>query len=77
MVDKKGNQSIWVVDHPRSCPEWSFLMFDGKSASDLPPLLANDDEVIGRSNRRLLSDALQLARKWERGHRSEVEQSGR
>jgi hypothetical protein len=64
MVTKKGNQSIWVVDQPKSYGEWDFELFDGKSAVDLPALLTQNDEVFGRSNRKMMSDALQLARKW-------------
>ena len=64
MVAKKGNQSIWVVDQPKSYGEWDYELFDGKSAVDLPALLAHDDEVFGHANRKMMSDALQLARKW-------------
>lgn len=64
MVEKKGSQSVWVVDNPRSYPEWSYLMFDGKNAVDLPALLSNDEEVFGRAHRQMMSGALQLARKW-------------
>ena len=64
MVARKGSQSIWVVDQPKSYGEWDFELFDGKSAVDLPALLARNDEVFGRSNRKMMSDALQLARKW-------------
>jgi len=61
---KKGNQSIWVVDQPRSYGEWNYALFDGKPAVDLPPLLAQGPEVFGPANRKMMSDALQLARKW-------------
>jgi hypothetical protein len=64
LVQRKGSQSIWVVDQPKSYGEWDFELFDGKSAVDLPPLLAKNDEVFGRANRKMMSDALQLARKW-------------
>jgi len=64
MVARKGSQSIWVVDQPKSYGEWDFELFNGKSAVDLPALLARNDEVFGRSNRKMMSDALQLARKW-------------
>ena len=64
MVSKKGGQSVWVVDQPRTYGEWDFELFSGKSAVDLPALLAHNDEVFGRENRKMMSDALQLARKW-------------
>jgi hypothetical protein len=64
MVGKKGSQSIWVVDQPRSYGGWDYELFSGKSAIDLPALLTHDDEVFGRDNRKMMSDALQLARKW-------------
>ena len=64
MVAKKGNQSVWVVDQPKRYGEWDFALFDGKSAVDLPALLADNEEVFGGSNRKMMSDALQLARKW-------------
>jgi hypothetical protein len=64
MVAKKGNQSIWVVDQPTSYGEWDFELFGGKSAADLPALLAQNEEVFGVANRKMMSDALQLARKW-------------
>lgn len=64
MVAKKGSQSIWVVDQPQAYGEWDYELFNGKSAADLPALLAQNDEVFGRGNRKMMSDALQLARKW-------------
>ncbi len=64
MVAKKGNQSVWVVDQPKRYGEWDFDLFDGKSAVDLPALLADNEEVFGGANRKMMSDALQLARKW-------------
>ena len=64
MVAKKGSQSVWVVDQPKSYGEWDFELFSGKSAVDLPALLAQNEEVFGGSNRKMMADALQLARKW-------------
>jgi hypothetical protein len=64
LVMKKGNQSVWVVDQPKSYSEWDYKLFDGKPAVDLPPLLAQGQEVFGPANRKMMSDALQLARKW-------------
>lgn len=63
-VMKKGNQSIWVVDHPKSYSKWAFDELDGKSEAAVKTLLQEEKEVFGSSNRKMLSDALQLARKW-------------
>lgn len=75
LVQKKGSQSVWVVDQPKSYGEWDFELFGGKSAVDLPALLAKNDEVFGRANRKMMSDALQLARKWSAD--TEVKLSGK
>lgn len=75
LVAKKGSQSIWVVDQPKSYGEWDFELFGGKSAVDLPALLSKNDEVFGRENRKMMSDALQLARKWSAD--TEVKLSGK
>lgn len=75
MVAKKGSQSIWVVDQPQAYGEWDFELFNGKSAVDLPALLGQNDEVFGRGNRKMMSDALQLARKWSAD--TEVKLSGK
>jgi hypothetical protein len=64
LVMKKGNQSVWVVDQPKSYGEWDYALFNGKPAVDLPPMLAQGQEVFGPANRKMMSDALQLARKW-------------
>lgn len=64
LVARKGNQCIWVVDQPRAYGKWDYDLFAGKSAVDLTSTLARETEVFGSGNRRLLSDALQLARKW-------------
>ncbi|WP_326534399.1 M35 family metallo-endopeptidase [Pseudorhodoferax sp.] len=64
MVAKKGGQSIWVVDVPKSYGKWNYDLYSGKSAEEVGSLLAKGDEFFGAGNRRMLSDALQLARKW-------------
>lgn len=64
LVAKKGNQSIWVVDQPKSLGKWNYDLFSGKSAEELTPLLASGNEVFGAGNRKMMSDALQQARKW-------------
>jgi hypothetical protein len=63
-VTKKGNQFIWVVDHPRSYSAWAFDQLDGKSEEELKGELKKEREVFGESRRNMLSDSLQLARKW-------------
>lgn len=64
LVAKKGNQSIWVVDQPKSFGQWNYDLFNGKSEVELTTSLAKGNEVFGDGNRRMMSDALQLARKW-------------
>jgi hypothetical protein len=64
LVERKGNQSIWVVDQPKKLGKWNYLLFAGKSSDELAPLLAQSGEVFGAGNRKMLSDALQQARKW-------------
>lgn len=64
LVAKKGNQRIWVVDQPTSYGQWNFDLFSGKNADELTGTLAKGDEVFGAGNRKMMSDALQLARKW-------------
>ena len=75
LVAKKGNQSVWVVDQPKSYGQWNYDLFSGKSADDLAGTLARGGEVFGNGNRRMLSDALQLARKWSAD--TEVKLSGK
>ena len=64
LVAKKGHQSVWVVDQPKSHGQWAYDLLDGKSVEEMITLLAGSREVFGAANRKMLSDALQLARKW-------------
>ena len=64
MVAKKGGQSIWVVDMPKAFSTWPYDQLAGKSQVDLKAELAADAEVFGAGNRKMMSDSLQLARKW-------------
>lgn len=64
MVAKKGGQSIWVVDQPKSFGQWDYDLFSGKTATDVTTLCGRSNEVFGEGNRKMMSDALQLARKW-------------
>lgn len=64
LVQKKGNQCIWVVDCPQSYGKWTYDLFSGKSIEDLKSELSKSREVFGSGNRKMMSDALQLARKW-------------
>jgi len=64
LVAKKGNQSIWVVDSPRRYGKWTYDLFSGKTVEDLKSELTHTTEVFGPGNRKMMSDALQLARKW-------------
>ncbi len=63
-VAKKGNQCVWVVDHPKSYSAWAFDHLDGQTEQELKSLLQKENEVFGRSRRNMMSDSLQLARKW-------------
>lgn len=64
VVGQKGAQSIWVLDPPRGFGAWPYDLLAGKSVPDLKTALADDVEVFGAENRKMMSDALQLARKW-------------
>ncbi len=64
LVAKKGNQSIWVVDCPKHYDKWTYDLFSGKSEAQLKSDLNHWREVFGDGNRKMMSDALQLARKW-------------
>lgn len=63
-VQKKGSQSIWVVDSPKAYGKWTYDEFSGKDEVQLKTALRGGEEVFGSSNRSMMSDALQLARKW-------------
>jgi len=64
IVAKKGNQSVWVVDQPKSYGKWNYDLFAGETKATVTSLLAKGNEVFGAGNRKMLSDALQHARKW-------------
>lgn len=62
-VVNKGAQSIWVVDHPKSYPKWSYDQTQGVSKARMVDVLSPWRETFGAGNRQMMSDALQLARK--------------
>ena len=64
LIEKKGGQSVWVLDPPRAYPTWPYDQFTGKNPVDLKTELQAESEVFGDDNRKMMSDALQLARKW-------------
>jgi hypothetical protein len=64
LIAKKGNQSLWVIDSPKAYGAWAYDQFDGKEPDGVKTELEKEEEVYGLSNRRMMSDALQLARKW-------------
>ncbi|MEN9628910.1 MAG: hypothetical protein RJA10_2137, partial [Pseudomonadota bacterium] len=74
LVTKKGGQNIWVVDQPKGLGKWDFDLFAGLTKEQLLPLLGKGNEVFGAGNRKMMSDALQLARKWSAD--TEVKLSG-
>lgn len=63
-VRRKGNQKIWVVDCPKDYDQWTFDLFAGKSKVELQAKLKHEREAFGSGHRTLMSNALQLARKW-------------
>jgi hypothetical protein len=62
-VAKKGSQSIWVVDQPKTYEKWAYDEAAGLPKDKLAAALAHTTETFGRSNRSMMSSALQLARK--------------
>ena len=64
LVAKKGSQSVWVVDSPRSYGKWTYDQFEGMDRRTLTTQLKQRKEVFGTGNRRMMADALQMARKW-------------
>jgi hypothetical protein len=64
LVKRKGGQSIWVVDCPKDYGKWTYDLFAGKNEEELKAELLPSREVFGDGHRRMISEALQLARKW-------------
>lgn len=64
MVAAKGGQTIWVVDSPKAYASWAYDTMAGKAEAELKTELQKEEEVFGESNRKMMSDSLQLARKW-------------
>lgn len=64
LVEKKGNQTIWVMDSPKAYGNWTYRQFAHKNAEAVKSELEKDAEVFGGANRQMMSNALQLARKW-------------
>jgi len=64
LVQRKGNQSVWVVDNPKEFSKWSYDLMSGKSSAEVKGILQKTEEVFGVQNRKMMSDSLQLARKW-------------
>ncbi len=62
-VMKSGNQSVWVVDHPKDYDKWSYDKFGGSANDKVKQLLQQEAETYGAGNRQMFSSALQLARK--------------
>jgi len=64
VVQRKGARSIWVLDPPRAYDAWPYDLPAGKPETEVKTALEKDAEVFGPGNRQMMSDALQLARKW-------------
>lgn len=63
-VEAKGNQSIWVVDHPSHYTKWCYDFLHNMSGERLKRAVAREQQIFGGNQRKMMSDALQLARKW-------------
>ena len=63
-VESKGSQSIWVVDHPSHYTKWCYDFVHNMSEDRLKRAMAREQQVFGGNQRKMMSDALQLARKW-------------
>ncbi|MBI3231068.1 MAG: hypothetical protein HYZ45_13110 [Burkholderiales bacterium] len=64
LVEKKGNQSVWVMDPPKNLTAWPYDQFAGKTKEGIKTDLMLAVEIFGDANRQMMSDSLQLARKW-------------
>ena len=64
LVKKVGNQTIWVMDSPKAYGNWAYRQFAYKTETEVKAELEKDAEVFGSANRQMMSNALQLARKW-------------
>lgn len=64
LVAKKGNQTVWVVDSPKKYGKWTYDEFQGLDKDGLSTQLEHNSEVFGSGNRKMMSESLQLSRKW-------------
>jgi lysine-specific metallo-endopeptidase family protein len=64
MAQAKGSQTVWVMDSPKGYAKWAFDVMAGRPQPEIKTELQKEEEVFGASNRKLMSEALQLARKW-------------
>jgi hypothetical protein len=63
-VERKGKQSIWVVDHPKAYLKWCYDTLDGLSEDKVLERLERNGEAFGADRRKLFSNSLQISRKW-------------
>lgn len=63
-LEVRGNQSIWVVDHPIKFNRWCYDEFNSQTEDKVKTLLESEHETFGDRQRRTMSTSLQLARKW-------------
>jgi hypothetical protein len=68
-VEAKGNQSIWVVDHPSHYTKWCYDFVHNMSEERLKRAVAREQQIFG-GNQRDDVRRLQLARKWSMDVRS-------
>lgn len=63
-VEAKGAQSVWVVDHPSAYTTWVYHEYENKTEKEVRDRLPAEIEIFGAVQRKTMSDALQIARKW-------------
>ncbi|MEN3378290.1 MAG: hypothetical protein V7604_3645 [Hyphomicrobiales bacterium] len=65
LVQQAGNQRVWVLDGAAGIERWMYDELSGNTKDDMRrKLAANVFEAMGPSIRRMLPEALQVARKW-------------
>jgi hypothetical protein len=60
---KSGGQKVWIYAPPKDYSAWIFDEITG-TETEMKGRLVKESEVYTATNRRMMCDALQLARKW-------------